>query len=341
MARRYLDGRRFSPSAADQALRDDLRPTPKPAAVISEEAQAERQAVLAERNVRGDQAAVAAVRQTVIDRVLRHPFRSREADITLFKTTIPYAAWCFRNTGGFDPEVDLDDHLLADRIPRIWPAATESSRATRMSNLRRLRRGPMPATGFKRMPQPPLSDRAWLDLNYCTRDAGKYAADARVLLALTGGAGLHASEVIRARGDWVTTEDQTLCVWVPDHNGEYRVIPLSTESARVLRPIAVERRDEFILRPDITYRKNVITSTNEVIRKRTEVWREFSAVRARHYWLAKVFTSPVPFVVACAMAGIRHGNHLPADIVHFIEQPTNEEIIRRLRVAMRHERGIR
>lgn len=341
MGRRYLDSRRVSGLAEKQLLKDDLRPGPKPMPPSSEDAQSERRRALMGWKFQGDQASIERTLPTVVDQVLRHPFKSRTADLSLLKSTLPYAAWCFQHTGGFDPEIDLADHLLVDRMPRVWRDAAESSRATRMSNLRRLRSGPKPSAGYKRMPQEPLTERVWSQLNYCVDDSGKYRTDAQVLLALTGGAGLHGSEIIRARGDWVVAEHKTLCVYVPDPNGEYRVVPISAKVAHTLGPIAKERRDEFLLRPDITHRPNVINSTNEVIRKRTDVWSEFSAVRARHLWLTRLFAAQVPFNVVCAMAGIRRGTSLPTDLVHYMEQPTLEEIIRQHRSALRHEGGTR
>ena len=341
MGRRYLDSRRSSLGAEKQILKDDLRPGPRPTPPSPDDAQPERRRALMGWNFRGDQASIERCLSLVVDQVLRHPLKSKDADLALLKATVPYAAWCVQHTGGFDPEVDLADHLLVDRLPRIWPDAPESSRATRMSALRRLRSGPKPSAGYKRMPQEALTERTWSHLNYAADDAGKYRSDAHVLLGLSGGAGLHTSEIIRARGDWVVKEDKTLCVYVPDDNGEYRVVPVSSRTAQTLGPIAKKRRDDFLLRPDITYRQNVVTSTSEVIRKRTDVWSEFSAVRARHLWLTRLFAAQVPFQIVCAMAGIRRGTSLPADLVHFMERPTLEEIIRQHRSALRHGGGAR
>ncbi len=343
MGRRYLDSPRLSDAAARQRAEDDVVPAAARVArtVESDEEQARRREMLLKWTFRLSPEAVEAVRETVIALTIRHRFRSEESDRSLYKQTMPYAVWCHQHLGRFDPDIDLVDHVLVDRIPKVWPQHAESSRATRMAGLRRLRRGPQPAAGRRRRPQKAFDQRGLQDLYRGAENAGKYKNAAHVLLGLSAGAGLNSAEIVRARGDWFSEEHGLPCLYVPNEDGEFRVVPLEARTAARLRPLAKERPDERLFRPTARAYSSLISDTNLLILRQTELWRPFTVPRARHTWISRLLSMSIPFTPVCAMAGIKPGNSLPSDLVGDLDTPSTEDVFKAFKAAHRHTGALR
>lgn len=280
---------------------------------------------------------VAVVRDAVAELVLAVPFSSSSSDNTLIGHAYRLAIWCLHAKGSFDPVRDLQEATLEDFRVQALSDLAGPSQATYLSNLRRLRRRGVKLNGLARTgAKAPHSGHEWAGLKATVRHAGDRAADAEMLLVLTGGAGLRSEEVIRASGSWIEFESATkVNLLVPSSDGTFRTVPLVGEPARVLANWAHRHdgSDSLLFRPAFKNRTNAISSLQAQLRSRFPEWSCFNAVRARHMWLTQLFESPMPFHMICQIAGIGIDSNLPTDLLAHMQSASTNDIRRALRAG--------
>ena len=280
---------------------------------------------------------VAVVRDAVAALVMDVPFTSESADSTLMGHGYRLAIWCLHAKGSFDPARDLREEALEEFRTADLGHIKEHSQTTYVSNLRRLRRRGAKISGTARPgAKPPHTDREWAGYAGTLRYCGERAADAEMLLVLTGGVGLRSDEVVRASGTWIELESATkVNVVVPNADGTFRTVPVVGWAARVLANWTHrnDASDSLLFRSSYKNRTNAISSLQSQLRKQFPEWVSFNAVRARHMWLCELLTSPVPFHMVCQIAGIGIDSNLPTDLLAHMRSASTDEIRRALRAA--------
>lgn len=280
------------------------------------------------------------VKAAVIGQIALTPYVSDEADDTTCSMVYRFAAYVHgRIDMPFDPAIHMTnrwiDHYIDDRSKELKPGTTSSIR----SCLKRVRDAegsmPMPRKIPRRMRQAPYTQAEWNSWrqrvdNLVDQELRGHLV---MLLDLTGEAGLRSNEIKFVTGESLVSVRGITVLRVADLNGEFRDIPLFGAVADRLESHMGKKT--YLLNGQSRDRRNVVHRLSERAGQHTGLGG-FKAARARHTFIAHLFTQPIPTVVACAVAGINPGSHTPADIVGQMPTPPTTEIVRRLASVRAH-----
>lgn len=271
---------------------------------------------------------VDAVRATVVALVARIAFVSEISDRVMMSLGFRYALWCHRQHGHFDPKSHLTEQHIGQYQRHGFPDQEPTTVAAHVAALRRFAAGRRVTRGISRKAALPPYSKHTVDV---FEDIAQFAAernrdDLTMLLRLTFGMGLRPDEIQRAQVNWVQRVGSRTLLQVPDPNGVVREIPAIGHTHLWLKAWAQDHNgDEYLFRNDYSSRRNAINSLVAQVSKTHPELRQFKASRARHTWLIRLLSTPMPFNAICQMAGINANSHLPTDLMPYLRPITAKD----------------
>lgn len=254
----------------------------------------------------------------VVGLMVRTPEWSTGSDRVYLRYLFRFADWVQRHEGLFDPSVHMSDQLIHAWVEQTMPGRREASRHTAYMAIRRIRE--MPSGGRRRTVRQvhpaPYRDAEWRLFEAAAASlAGRPEGDdLRMLLDLTGEAGLRGAEAIKVDGHCINVSGRRVSITVANRDGVARTIPVFGAAADRLRKKA--GKNELLLRPHRPgSRHNAISDLIIEAQRTGPKFGEFKASRARGRWLLNLLESPIPFAVVAVVADIGVGSHAPTDLL--------------------------
>ncbi len=254
----------------------------------------------------------------VVDLMVRVPEWSTGSDRVYLRYLCRFAGWVQRHAGHFDPSVHMSDELIHTWVEQTMPGRREASKHTAYLAIRRIRDTP---NGGKRrtvrqVHAAPYKDSEWRLFEAAADSlADSFAGrDLRMLLDLTGEAGLRGDEVIKVDGHCVNVSGRRVSITVANRDGVARTVPVFGTAADRLR--ARVGKNELLLRPHRPgARHNAISDLILDVKRTGPDISGFKASRARARWLLNLLHRPIPFAAVAVVAGIGVGSHAPTDLL--------------------------
>lgn len=272
------------------------------------------------------------VKHEVVEAAMRVPFVSVRGDATNLGATYAFAIWRVSRTGSFDWRRDLTkqniDQFAAEELVGKRPGTINTYRSTLMRVMRGEAAGPK--GGGKTKARTAHSEAQWNELWDGASHAGQWTEPALTHLSLSGGVGLRPNEINYVRGSWVRKSQHGMYVRVPNDAGEFRDVPVFDRYADVIERAAAVGHDGYLVMPQLVSRKNVLSHLKVQVTRLRSSFAEYSAVRARHYWISRMLATGVPAVVIAQVADIGPGTSLIADLLSDLPQPDLEQCFHHL-----------
>lgn len=272
------------------------------------------------------------VKPEVVEAVIRVPFISVRGDASNLGSTYRFAIWWMSRTGSFEWRRDLTKPNIDQFAAEELVGKTRGTINTYRSTLMRVMRGEAagPRVGGKTKARTAHSEAQWNELWDAALHAGKWTAPAMTHMSLSGAAGLRSKEINYIRGSWVRKSQDGLYVRVPNDAGEFRDIPVFGKYAEAIEMAAAVSPDGYLVMPQLVSRQNVLNHLKLQVTRLRSSFAEYSAVRARHYWIARMLATGVPAVVVAKVADIGPGTSLIADLLGDLPKPDLDECFRSL-----------
>lgn len=272
------------------------------------------------------------VKHEVVEAAMRVPFMSVRADASNLGATYSFAIWRVSRTGSFSWRSDLTkpniDQFAAEELVGKKPGTINTYRSTLMRVMRGEAAGPK--GGGKTKARTAHTESQWNELWEGASHAGQWTEPARTHLSLSGGAGLRSNEINYIRGSWVRKSQHGIYVRVPNDAGEFRDVPVFDKYAEIIERAASVGHDGYLVMPQLVSRKNVLSHLKMQVARLRSNFAEYSAVRARHYWISRMLATGVPGVVIAQVADIGPGTSLIADLLSDLPKPDLDQCFRHL-----------
>jgi len=261
----------------------------------------------------------AGVAEVVVGLMVRAPEWSTGSDRVYVRYLCRFADWVQRHEGHFDPAVHMSDQLIHAWVEQTMPGRREASRHTAYLAIRRIRDTP---SGGRRRTVRQVHPAPYRDVEWHRFEAAAASLagcpegeDLRMLLDLTGEAGLRGAEAIKVDGHCINVSGNRVSITVANRNGVARTIPVFGDAADRLRTKA--GKNELLLRPHRPgSRHNAISDLIIEAQRSGPKFGEFKASRARGRWLLNLLEKPVPFAAVAVVADIGVGSHAPTDVLN-------------------------
>ena len=286
--------------------------------------------------------AFAAVQNIAIEAMLTVPKFSGNSDRYLLRLLLHFGVWARRNEGFFDPSSQLTEPYIDAFVKQVWVNHSEASISSAYSALRRIRdnlgTGEQATIrrGHHLPPKAPHTELEWARYEAAAGHlAGTYYGTSfRMLLDLTGEAGLRASEASLADGTWITKNGANITITAVNTDGVIREIPVIGPAAnRLAHHIG---KPEYLISPlKLTHRHNTISSVvMEINKLHSNAAAGYLANRARHRWLLHLASTPMRFTDLCAVADMNPGNRSLIELLTYAVAPHPTRAANAVRAAL-------
>lgn len=296
--------------------------------------QVERRATLSTLTVQHHAHLVPQVRAAVVDLVMEHRHVSVEADKHMTWLGIRFGIWSLTKTadGVFNPYRDLTEDRISGYLRYLGSSVSEASKDSYGSGLRRLAAGPPQRRVGKRRVAVAPHTRGAEDGFWTAADAyhphSLEHTEAKTLFAANFGAGALPEEVnVLAPGDVLAAGGRVSLRLTRDAT-DSRVVPVAEDRyAHWLADRAAQLRGErYLFQPGRASRRNAVNATTRRLRESNAIFERYSTSAARNAWFARLLSAGIPFQVACVVAGISVGTHLPTDMLPHLPVPDPADI---------------
>ena len=195
---------------------------------------------------------------------------------------------------------------------------------TIVSTLKRLRIGRRAEYANERTPvTPPYSSTEWARWDGICRSGA--SSEATALITMAGHLGMRPNEITRITGYWIRRDEGRLSVTIPDKHGEIRIVPAFGFAAEWLES-QIGADDRFLVRPKRAMRSAVISEVKKSVARQMPAFAAFSIDRARHAYIGRLLTQPVPLTDVYEVSGLTAGSSLPSALLRFYDKPTDDKV---------------
>ncbi len=268
------------------------------------------------------------VRETLLDLVVEVGFTSAWTDKLMMRAVVDLATVCLAMYGSFDPAVHLSEPSLAMYARSEFRHRPDSSTATIIASLRRVRDRRRPTVKVSRWTTAaPYTPAEWWRLEDAAASCAGWVEQAQLLLTLSGHAAMRGGEIAWAEVQQVRSEgDRAATIAVPNAQGEFRRVPVfGVHARRVLA--AASRAEGFLFYPNCNRRSDAVSNLRYNVIKHRRDFADFKVMRARNTRMVELLQVPAPWSILRTYAGLSDAQtHYIGDLVNFIERADDDVV---------------